>query len=569
MKKEVVVVPLLFLSAFLFAQNRYDVVIDEVMADPSPTVSLPNNEWVELRNTAPNSINLQGWKIGDASGLSGNMPVYILKPDSFVIVCSSGSLAAMSAFGPCIAVTSFPSLDNDADQIILRAANGKTIHAVAYNTSWYRNELKKDGGWTLEMIDPHLPCMSDDNWQASSDVKGGTPGKKNSVDGINHDEHAPQLKYTYAIDSISLRAVFDEPLDSLKAATAANYTVSNGLTVRAANCISPLFREVQLAMNTALVHDSVYYLTANNITDCSGNAIGMQNTVKAGFASIPEQSDVVINEILFDPRSSAYDYIEIFNRSKKIIDASRLFLANRNSSNAISSIRQISTTPFYLFPSEYIVVTENLESLELNYLVKDADAVVVIASLPSFPDDAGDAVLINASGQILDELAYKKNWQFKLIQDPEGVALERIDPEKNSGDSANWHSASSTAGYGTPGYLNSQYRNTEISNTGISIEPKIFSPDNDGRDDVLSIRYKTDQPGYVVNVIVYDIQGRPVKRLVRNAILGVEGYWNWDGLDEENQRLPIGPYIIYTELFNLQGKKEFDKQVVILARPLQ
>ena len=86
---------LFLLIPFLaFSQNRYDVVIDEIMADPSPQVGLPNNEWIELKNMANAVINLQGWRIGDANGQSGPMPNFDLQPDSFVIVCTSSAVAA-------------------------------------------------------------------------------------------------------------------------------------------------------------------------------------------------------------------------------------------------------------------------------------------------------------------------------------------------------------------------------------------------------------------------------------------------------------------------------------------
>ncbi|MGZ8516757.1 MAG: lamin tail domain-containing protein, partial [Chitinophagaceae bacterium] len=53
----------LFLTNVLSAQNRYDVVIDEIMADPTPQIGLPNNEWLELKNTSSSAVNLQGWRI--------------------------------------------------------------------------------------------------------------------------------------------------------------------------------------------------------------------------------------------------------------------------------------------------------------------------------------------------------------------------------------------------------------------------------------------------------------------------------------------------------------------------
>lgn len=138
--------------------NRYDIVIDELMADPTPQVGLPNNEWIELRNTSATTFNLSGWRIGDAASQSGPMPSYNLLPDSFVIVCTASAVAAMSAYGPTISVTSFPSLDNTGDLIYLRSPQNRIIHSVSYSDAWYQNELKKDGGWTLEMIDSKNPA---------------------------------------------------------------------------------------------------------------------------------------------------------------------------------------------------------------------------------------------------------------------------------------------------------------------------------------------------------------------------------------------------------------------------
>ncbi len=559
---------MLFFPVCLLAQNRYDVVIDELMADPTPQVGLPNNEWLELKNTTAVAINLQNWRIGDATGQSGPMPGFILQPDSFVIVCTGSAVAAMSAFGTTISVTSFPSLDNDGDQLFLRAANGRTIHAVSYTSGWYQNELKKDGGWTLEMIDAKSPCAGSSNWKASISTTGGTPGKKNSIDAANNDATAPQLKRAYTTDNVTIILVYDEPVDSLSGATLTNYSIDGGLTLLSATAIAPLFNLVQLKTTMPLIANTVYTITASNVKDCKNNNIGSANKARVGLPSDAAIGEWIINEILFNPRSNAFDFVEFYNNSNKIFDASKLYIANRNSSGVISSIKPLSSNPFYVFPGDYIVETDNPDNLAMQYLVKNPDNVVTVSSPPSFSDDEGTVIALNFQGNVVDEVKYKDDWHFKLIDDAEGVSLERIDPAGPSQNETNWHSAASTAGYGTPTYKNSQYKLLNAINATIEITPKVFSPDNDGREDIATIQYEVTEPGYVANITIFDAAGRPIRNLVRNGTLGLKGYWNWDGLNDKGSKLPVGTYIIFIEIFTLQGKKSTFKNTVVLARKL-
>lgn len=550
-------------------QERYAVVLSELMIDPSPSVALPANEWIEIKNTSSTPINLLNWRIADASGQSGPFPTYILPPGGYLIICTGSALTAMSAFGNAIAVTSFPSLDNDGEQLTLKAANGKIIHHIRYSSAWYKNELKKEGGWSLEMIDTQNPCTAENNWKASTDNSGGTPGKQNSVAAVNTDTDAPQLINTYTIGNNTIRLVFNEPVDSIAAANMTNYIIDNGMSVTSAICIAPDFTTVELSTASPLVLSTIYTITINNIKDCAGNTIEPFSKIKTGLPSAINLSELIVNEILFNPRTGGYDYVELYNNSNKIADAAKLYIANRNSSAAISSLQVISTEPRYIFPGDYVVITENTEVLALKYLVKNPEQVFTVAALPSFPDDKGYVLLINGQGAIIDEVPYKEDWHFKLLTNKEGVALERIDPAANSSEPTNWHSAASTSGYGTPTSVNSHYKNAETTIATITVTPAVFSPDNDGFDDIARIYYKTVSPGYLANISIFDAAGRPVKNLVRNALLGSDGYWNWDGLNDKNQSLPTGTYIVLTEIFNLQGKKQTFKTSIVLAKKLR
>lgn len=559
-----------------FTPNSNDIVINEIMADPTPVVGLPDAEWIELRNRSGFDIDLAGWRVGKPSGQSATMPSYLLKKDSFVIVCSSSAATALAGVAPTIAVTSFPSLGNAGDLIFLRSATGNIIHAVNYSDTWYQNDLKKDGGWSLEMRDGNNACGGQENWAASIAVKGATPGAKNSIDAVNADAFAPKVLRAYAPDSITVVLVFNEPLDSAAASLVSNYTISDGIAAPvSATAQAYLFNRVTLKLSTPLQRNKIYKVTAALLKDCAGNAIGPVNSARVSLYENLRRYDFVVNEILFNPTPAATDFVEIYNRSQKVVNLKNCYLANRNSSGAIASIVQVSTEDYLFFPQEYLVLTASAEKVKANYLCNNPEAFIEL-TMPSYNDDAGNVILLNEQGAVLDEISYSDKWHYPLISNKEGVSLERINYNDTTADNAqtpkvneqaaNWHSAASSVGYATPTYKNSQFAAEPGVQGTITVTPEILSPDNDGQDDFATITYNFPDPGYVANITIFDASGRPVRYLQRNALNGTSGYYRWDGLGEKNLQLNAGIYVIYTEVFNLQGKTKRFKNVVVLAR---
>ena len=73
--------------------------------------------------------------------------------------------------------------------------------------------------------------------------------------------------------------------------------------------------------------------------------------------------------------------------------------------------------------------------------------------------------------------------------------------------------------------------------------------------------------GFVANVIVYDAKGVLVRVLIQNELLGMSGVFSWDGINERNEKARIGIYIIFAEIFDVDGNvKSFKKTVVLAGR---
>jgi hypothetical protein len=276
--------------------------------------------------------------------------------------------------------------------------------------------------------------------------------------------------------------------------------------------------------------------------------------------------DVVINEILFNPVSGGYTFVELYNRSQKAVQVSDLQLSMRNAAGDLSTPATLTDEPFLLLPGQYLAVSRNIESVMQQYSATNRSAFLQVSRMPTLTRESGRLVLLNKSLRVIDEVHYNSRQHADFLNLGSGVSLERIHPDRSSFDVGNWHTASQTEGFGTPGRQNSQFlpsvRNLPPE---VSLNPEIFSPDNDGIDDILNINYRFDTPSLMGEVIIFDSAGRKIKHLVRQQILSAEGTIFWDGSDDRGRKSLTGIYVVYFQAYNSSGVQKIYKIHCVLA----
>ena len=553
-----------------YKAKPYDVVINELMPDPDPSINLPNEEYVELKNRTPFAINLKNWSFSSLTSTK-KLPGIIIEPNGYVVLVGSGAANQfLSNFGIVVyEVPSLPALLNSGTTITLRDTNNVVISSVSYSSSWYNDVNKADGGWSLEQIDANNPCGGQENWRASINANGGTPTYPNSVTASNPDVKSPSLNRVIVISADTIALLFTEPLDSITLSYPLNYSFDNGLTsptyIRA---VAPDFKKVILKLSSSIQLGIIYNVSVlNGITDCVGNPL-INSSAPFALPEAPAPNDVVINEVLFDPNTGGYDFVELYNRSKKTINLKDLRIGSMDTLTSTLKDTEIITEEGYLlFPETYIVISENSNTIKQQYATINPNGFFDIIDLPSMNIDDDVVTLSDKNMNVIDNLKYTSKMHFPLLVSTKGVSLERIDFNRPTNDKTNWNSASENVGFATPAYRNSQYLQTD-GGSGVSIPNPLFSPDNDGYNDVLNISYKLIETGIAANIFIYDSKGRQIRHLVKNEQLSMDGVISWNGINDNNEKAPIGIYVVYVELFNLSGKINKHKLSCTLAGKL-
>ncbi len=544
----------------------YELLFTEIMADPKPAVALPEAEYLELYNNSNQTIQLEGYQL-EIGNKTASLPACLLEADSLLILCDEEDAGLFSVYGRVLALPSMPALTNSGTRLVLRNRNGEVVHALAYEDSWYANNYKDEGGWSLAMRNPLAACRDKENWGASEDLRGGSPGQRNAVFQAKADTSPTRLLSAYPLNEQQIRLTFNKRPEADCATTHTLYSIEPALSIDSIHPSGEQSRAFIVFTSEKMQNGTQYTLhLQSGLCDCLGHETTESQSVRFGLPQIAAPGEVIINELLYEPQTGGKDFIELLNTSDKIFDLSNFLLAN--SYQGSDSIHAIYVEQL-LLPGQLVVLTPSPEDIRARYATPQPEALFENA-LPSFAPPEGEAVLFyrNPQGQLteVERFPYSDALHNPLIGESRGISLERISPLEPATSAQNWSSAAQQAGGATPTGENSQrvifaerQSNNPNKSSNFYTEYELFSPDGDGHRDLLPIRYHIKQAGASINLLTFDMQGRLCKQLALLETAATEGVIFWAGDDDRGNRLPPGTYLLWIACMFPDGTTEYHK----------
>jgi gliding motility-associated-like protein len=556
-----------FKGKFCFAKiRRNDILITEIMARPSPVVGLPDCEYIELYNFgAPDTVVLKGWRLR-INNANRNLPEIHIPPNQYVFLVANScngyndeteiNMYRVSSLGIAMAGV----------QIVLFNEANEVIHEVRFSSSWHRNKHKADGGWSLEMIDPRNPCTGQDNWDSSMSESGGTPGKQNSIYGSNPDFIPPEIEKVTVADSMCLRVFFTETIfyDSLRALQL--FEIDKDIKIASVSEAPPNNNMLQIHLQNSIQPNVLYILTMRDIVwDCAQNPVECNKLYRFALPSVPQPFDVVINEVLFNAKNSTRaEFVELYNRSQKVIDLATLRIGSGGADLPDRSAIAVSSG-FLLFPNEYVVLCKHKTITEEQYYTPYPERLIQCDSMPSYTNSSGVVFLSDRNYNTIDRFQYDEKMHYSLLTSVSGVSLERVSFNRETQNANNWKSAAEGVGFATPGYQNSQFSNNNMSEDILKVVPEIFSPNQTGISDYMEIHCSFEESENRVSITIFDRYGNLIKTIANNQICALNEIFLWDGVSEKNYRVPPDLYIVKMEYWNLNTKRKTIRKTVGVA----
>ena len=531
------------INFYLYKHQPFDIIINEIMPDPSPVVQLEDAEYIELYNRAGYPIKLTNWMLLiDAHEIYFDMLEFAAHAYILLIDTDDSLRFEEQEFS----AMSLPKMNNSEGYIGLFDDQNERIHEIKYHKNWYKNENKEMGGWSLEMMDHENYCAGKSNWMACENTLGGSPGMVNSVCQQNPDTIAPYIAEVIVIDDDEINIHWSENMYDLSLQEHDAYFFSQEISPY---MISHLMDETNIKFSNPLEQGVLYEVSLYGIRDCQENN---NEYIHSKFVQglWPEKDSIFINEILFNPKIGGYDYVELYNASDAYIDLSKLLTGNYDTLlNDIVNTKKICEQNIPFAPHSYLALCEDTSWIKLNYASYDSLVLIEVDQLPSFPNTRGSVAIASLAYEMIDMVMYTEDAHFSLLEDVKGVALERL--SINTGD---WFSAASTENYGTPARKKSQHLHIPKSSAQLEVHPEVFSPNQDGHDDFTNIIVEVKRP-LKTSIIVLDKKGFVVGNICSSELITHQSHWIWDGLHENGNELPLGVYMIVAEFTAADGKR--------------
>lgn len=536
-----------------------DVIINEIRFDPAPGAS----EFIEIYNRGTTPIDLLSLRIRDSrsSNISvANISASLAPGDYAVLVQDSATFATEFRAVPFVAVRGWPALNNGGDTVVLSNAL-QEMDSLQYGPDVGIR------GRSLERIDPEGPTEMF-NFSPSIDGFGSTPGEQNSVYTL--DDRPPYIRFVEQIDSLTLDVHFSE---AVHADEVVPETFTYGSPIHEITSLTHHQFRLKLERSP---DDALIY--ADKVRDPKGNTSGV---LDAPIAFLGRPTDLVVNEIMYEPQTNAYDgrsdqieFIELVNRSSRLISVTELIRTRTADESNDADTLRFGGLATAVAPGGIVVITPS-DSISMRDAYRGttpAENSLYISAPGLTLLNSGDFLRIhNRLADVLDEIKYTSGWHHPNLSDSRGVSLERIDIHGSSSNPINWSSSVSIDG-ASPGTNNSiVYASARPMSDeyGIEIVPSPFSPDGDGHEDVTAITFRLRAQTPSIRVRIFDVNGVERRELVPAELTSSEGRILWDGRDALGRLLRVGVYVVVFESADgSRGGAEMYKRPVVIARKL-
>lgn len=291
--------------------------------------------------------------------------------------------------------------------------------------------------------------------------------------------------------------------------------------------------------------------------DLSGNR--MDTTLLFAIPAVAEPGDVLFTEIMFAPSTGNSEFVEVVNRSNKVLDLSDFAFATRKKDAEPSFGKRLTKVQTLFFPGEYKVLTKNIEGVCATAQCPDESAFLVSSSMGAMNNSGGWVSLYRyADSTLLEEVFYDPAYHVEGVPNKgSGVSLERL-----SFDSDEWTSASPSTGYASPGLENQAMMGVDDLRFDAD---EICYPYQDEAG-LWHLRYQLDQAGYKATVKAFSVQGIQVATMAQAEPLSVVGELVWNGRSANGGLLPPAPYVVVMEMIHPSGMTLRRHFVVLVSR---
>jgi hypothetical protein len=274
-----------------------------------------------------------------------------------------------------------------------------------------------------------------------------------------------------------------------------------------------------------------------------------------------KSGSLVFNEILYEPETGGAEFVELYNTSNDSIQIGGMDLH-------IGAKEKVKLSPatFIVPPKEFFVLASD-SAIYKSYPTLNKKVSRVSSSL-SLSNEGTSLLVKDLFGTTLDSVAYSPSWHNRNFLETKNKSLERLNPELNTNDKANWSTSVTNEG-ATPGKQNSIYTQNLAGDSKVNISPNPFSPDNDGFEDFTIINFNLPYKLSQVQIKVFDSQGRLVRTLLENRPSATNNSVIFNGLDDDGRALRIGIYILLIEIA-AEGNNNIEtiKKPIVVARKL-